>query len=95
MLQELFQARHNVTPRYDVIDAQGPDHDRVWHVEVRAGEVLRARGLGRSKKIAEQEAARNALRALDAPPPPPDVSPEAPAERDAASAASPASPEGT
>ncbi len=68
-LQELVQARHNVTPRYEVVDTQGPDHDRVWHVEVRAGEVLRARGQGRSKKAAEQEAARNALRALEEPAP--------------------------
>lgn len=83
VLQELIQARHNVTPRYDVVDTQGPDHDRVWHVEVRAGELLRARGQGRSKKLAEQEAARNALRALDEPPSPvvaptPDPEPGAP-----------------
>lgn len=82
VLQELIQARHNVTPRYEVIDTQGPDHDRVWHVEVRAGEVLRAKGQGRSKKIAEQEAARNALRALDEPGTPTET-PVAPAESDA------------
>ncbi len=80
VLQELIQARHNVTPRYEVIDSQGPDHDRVWHVEVRAGEVLRARGLGRSKKIAEQEAARHALRALAAPPTAPEPPPAETAE---------------
>jgi ribonuclease III len=87
VLQELIQARHNVTPRYEVTDTQGPDHDRVWHVEVRAGEVLRAKGQGRSKKIAEQEAARNALRALDEPNASPDA-PLAPAVEGDASLAS-------
>ncbi len=83
-LQELIQAKHAVTPRYEVVDTAGPDHDRVWHVEVRAGEFLRARGSGRSKKAAEQEAARNALRALEnpsasTPPSPPSTPPAAPA----------------
>ncbi len=76
-LQELMQARHNLTPRYEVVDTEGPDHDRVWHVEVRAGELLRARGSGRSKKAAEQEAARCALRTLDAPPAQPEETPTA------------------
>ncbi len=68
LLQEIVQARHNITPRYEVVDAVGPDHERVWHVEVSAGEIVRARGSGRSKKAAEQEAARAALEGIDGPP---------------------------
>jgi ribonuclease-3 len=79
LLQEIVQARHGVTPRYDVTGTEGPDHDRVWTVEVHAGEVVCARGSGRSKKAAEQEAARAARAILDRatlPPPPPVAPPE-------------------
>jgi ribonuclease-3 len=74
LLQEIVQARHGLTPRYEVVGTDGPDHDRTWTVEVIAGEVVRARGSGRSKKIAEQEAARIAREGLapraSVPPPP-------------------------
>jgi ribonuclease III len=63
-LQELVQARHNVTPRYEVEDAEGPDHDRKWHVVVLIGEQIQGRGTGRSKKAAERDAARVALIAI-------------------------------
>jgi len=65
LLQERVQARRNLTPTYDVVRTEGPDHERVWHVEVRAGDDLRARGQGRSKKAAEQDAAGHALRLLE------------------------------
>lgn len=63
-LQEILQAQRNVTPTYEVVGTEGPDHDRVWHVEVHGG-AIRARGQGRSKKAAEQDAAGNALRLLE------------------------------
>lgn len=68
LLQEIVQARLGITPRYEVAGVEGPDHDRTWTVEVRAGETINARGSGRSKKAAEQEAARAARVALEAPP---------------------------
>ena len=64
LLQELVQAKFGITPRYEVTGTEGPDHDRVWTVEVRAGEIVRAQGSGRNKKSAEQEAARAARLAL-------------------------------
>ncbi|MDD5092970.1 MAG: ribonuclease III [Dehalococcoidia bacterium] len=64
-LQEVIQAGHRVTPTYRTIDATGPDHERVFTVEVFAGETLLGRGSGRKKRIAEQEAARDALRNLE------------------------------
>ena len=60
-LQELIQARHQQTPAYRVIEAAGPDHDRRFTVEVRVGDTLLGRGSGKSKKVAEAEAAHSAL----------------------------------
>lgn len=72
LLQEIVQAKHGITPRYDVTGMDGPDHDRIWTVEVRAGDVVTARGSGRSKKAAEQEAARAARTSLERGTLPPD-----------------------
>ncbi len=63
-LQELIQAREQQTPTYYVIEAKGPDHDRRFTVEVRAGDTVLGRGSGKSKKEAETEAARSALERL-------------------------------
>lgn len=63
-LQELIQAREQRTPDYYIIEATGPDHDRRFTVEVRAGDTVLGRGSGRSKKTAETEAARVALAQL-------------------------------
>jgi ribonuclease-3 len=63
-LQELVQARQQQTPSYRVIEATGPDHDRSFTVEVRLGDTVLGRGSGKSKKSAEEEAARSALEQL-------------------------------
>lgn len=60
-LQEIIQARQQQTPTYKVIEAVGPDHDRAFTVEVRVGDTVLGRGSGKSKKVAETEAARSAL----------------------------------
>ncbi len=60
-LQELIQSRQQQTPTYNVIEAVGPDHDRTFTVEVRLGDTVLGRGSGKSKKVAEAEAARSAL----------------------------------
>jgi ribonuclease-3 len=65
-LQELIQARHQLAPTYRVIEATGPDHDRSFTVEVRLGDTVLGRGSGKSKKSAEEEAARSALEQLPA-----------------------------
>jgi ribonuclease-3 len=51
------------TPRYVVVGS-GPDHDRAYVAEVFIGADRRGIGEGRSKKDAEQEAARNAWEEL-------------------------------
>jgi ribonuclease-3 len=60
-LQELVQEKFREAPRYAVIGAEGPDHEKTFHVEVRVGNNVIATGKGKSKKTAEQEAARLAL----------------------------------
>jgi ribonuclease-3 len=60
-LQELCQERFGVLPEYTLSRSTGPDHKRVFVMELSVkGEVLGA-GSGRSKKEAQQEAAREAL----------------------------------
>ncbi len=63
-LQELIQARERQAPAYHVVEAKGPDHDRRFTVEVRAGDTVLGRGTGKSKKAAETDAARSALERL-------------------------------
>ena len=63
-LQELVQAGNRPLPEYRVVGTLGPDHQKLFDVEVVvAGDAL-ARATGPSKKEAEQEAARLALRLL-------------------------------
>ena len=68
MLQELTQAEFKLLPDYEVIEARGPDHDRLFFVSVSVGDVVMAIGSGKSKKTAESEAARLALAKLSAKP---------------------------
>jgi ribonuclease-3 len=63
-LQELL-ARRGALVSYEVVDEQGPPHDRVFSVSARIEGVEAGRGSGRSKKDAEQEAAQAALEALE------------------------------
>ncbi|MFC1892502.1 ribonuclease III [Chloroflexota bacterium] len=60
-LQELTQARWQLTPAYHVVEAVGPSHDRIFTVEVRVDDTLLGKGSGKSKRAAETEAARSAL----------------------------------
>ena len=60
-LQELIQARQQGTPVYHLVEAVGPAHNQTFTVEVRVADTVLGRGSGRSKKIAETEAARSAL----------------------------------
>ena len=60
-LQEIYQRTHRVTPTYRLVESSGPDHARMFCVEVLLGERVLARGEGSSKRGAEQDAARQAL----------------------------------
>ncbi len=60
-LQEVMQKVDGVTPRYVVIEEVGPDHDKVFTLGVYAGDRLVSKGVGPSKQVAQQEAAKSAL----------------------------------
>ncbi len=64
-LQEWLAAQKMPAPIYCVIDDQGPDHDRSFRVAVMVGGKQLATGAGRSKKTAQQDAARAALAVLE------------------------------
>jgi ribonuclease-3 len=65
-VQELVQSQRGITPRYEVLSAAGPDHERLFHVAVRIGEDTLGEGTGRSKGEAEQAAAEVAWTRLSA-----------------------------
>ncbi len=61
-LQEYYQSKgHTCKIRYVVTKEEGPDHEKVFHVDVVINRVVAGSGSGKSKKLAEQEAAKNAL----------------------------------
>ncbi|MBE0481117.1 MAG: ribonuclease III [Dehalococcoidia bacterium] len=60
-LQQYIQSERKVTPSYRTVEEIGPDHAKLFTVEVLAGERVLAQGRGRSKQEAEMDAARAAL----------------------------------
>ena len=59
-LQEMVQTdQRSVT--YNVISESGPSHDKTFEVEVLVDGIVYAKGIGKSKKEAEQNAAKNAI----------------------------------
>jgi ribonuclease III len=65
-LQELVQVRFKTIPDYRVIGESGPDHDKTFEVRLSIGDALTTQGIGKSKKAAEQAAAKVALAKLQA-----------------------------
>ncbi|MBN1886705.1 MAG: ribonuclease III [Thermoflexales bacterium] len=63
-LQEWSQAERGQTPRYRTVSASGPDHAKVFAVEVCIGSQAVGRGEGSSKQVATQAAAADAIRRL-------------------------------
>jgi ribonuclease-3 len=60
-LQELLQADGAVRLCYRIEKEEGPDHDKLFHVSLLKDGSLIGKGVGKSKKQAEQNAARDAL----------------------------------
>ena len=63
-LQELVQREKDQVLRYELIGEIGPDHDKVFRVQVLHNGIVVGTGEGRSKKKAEQAAAHEAVKAL-------------------------------
>lgn len=64
LLQERSQAFYRTAPSYRVVEAWGPEHEKFFRVEIAINGKAVADGYGRSKKEAEQNAARVALELL-------------------------------
>lgn len=60
-LQEWCQRQHETLPQYATVRESGPDHDKLFEVQLTIQGALMGTGSGRSKKEAEQMAAREAL----------------------------------
>jgi ribonuclease III len=63
-LQEYLQKEDLPSPSYKVVSCVGPDHDRVFTVEVCSGRTALARAKGPSRKTAEQRAAEAAIKSF-------------------------------
>jgi ribonuclease-3 len=64
-IQELIQTVHGAKAVYTVIDEKGPDHDKIFRVALTFKDIY-TEGCGKSKKLAEQDAARKAFDILTA-----------------------------
>nr|WP_300095435.1 ribonuclease III [Sedimentibacter sp.] len=61
-LQEYYQSKsQSCKIRYVVTKEEGPDHEKMFHVNVLVNKTVVGKGTGKSKKLAEQDAAKNAL----------------------------------
>ena len=63
VLQERLQ-EDGITPTYRLVETQGPPHDRTFVTQVFVGVQSIARGVGRTKKESESQAAKSALEIL-------------------------------
>ncbi|MGN8225007.1 ribonuclease III [Gracilimonas sp. BCB1] len=63
-LLEYAQAEKMPIPQYELINESGPGHNRTFEVKVLIGDKQLGTGIGKSKKKAEQKAAREALKSI-------------------------------
>lgn len=61
VLQEELQKNGNVNIQYIIVDEKGPDHNKIFVAEVKFNNQCLARGVGKTKKEAEMQAAKQAL----------------------------------
>ena len=62
LLQEKIQSRNLSAPKYQVVSEIGPDHNKEFTIEVIINGEAKAKGVGKSKSEAEQDAASSALK---------------------------------
>ncbi len=60
-LQLATQQKHKICPIYQTVSEEGPDHRKTFHVHVLIDEEIVGKGSGSSKKLAQQDAAYDAL----------------------------------
>ena len=59
-LQEFCQKKYKTAPVYAIIDSRGPDHAKIFEVQVTIADITPQTGFGKSKKEAEKQAAQKA-----------------------------------
>ncbi|MDR0554795.1 MAG: ribonuclease III [Treponema sp.] len=64
LLQEFCQRQFRCYPEYNLVKRSGPDHERIFWTEVRINGQPYGQGMGKTKKSAEQEAARAAYESM-------------------------------
>lgn len=64
-LQEVVQIRKDNRIKYEIIGEEGPDHCKMFYTQVKLNDIVIGYGKGRSKKEAEQEAAKMAIEKLE------------------------------
>ncbi len=63
-LQEYTQAKFHATPDYHILKAEGPEHEKVFTIQVTIKDEIHGLGKGHSKKAAQQDAAKHACKKL-------------------------------
>lgn len=61
LLQEIAQSRYKATPLYNLLTEEGPDHDKKFVMQVVIAGKTYAKGQGKSKQSAQEDAARSTL----------------------------------
>ena len=61
-LQEFAQRFDGVTPQYQLLKEEGPDHDKTFTIALRVGKYTRGKGTGKSKQDAQEMAAREGIK---------------------------------
>jgi ribonuclease-3 len=64
-LQEFMQSKYKSAPQYIIENTEGPEHQKIFRVALMLGEQKLSFGMGRSRKEAEQDAARRVLEELE------------------------------
>ena len=64
LLQEYYQKRHKLCPKYELVKVTGPEHDKTFYMKVVFGNVSYGPAKGKTKKAAQQAVAKEACAAL-------------------------------
>lgn len=62
--QEIAQEKESITPHYEVLSEEGPDHNKKFTMGAYIKDRLIAKGTGKSKQLAEENSAQNALKKM-------------------------------
>ncbi|HOK59546.1 MAG TPA: ribonuclease III, partial [Candidatus Dojkabacteria bacterium] len=64
-IQEITQARYKVTPVYEVLNEEGPDHNKKFTIVVKINNKVIGKGVGKSKQKAQEQAALSGIKYLE------------------------------